>query len=78
MKFDAWEDDNLPSDPFTALNWAGVSINNSGDRNVVEYAYCQFAPWWLFGACAPLGLEGDDYGCEANPFYSGLDWRYTP
>ena len=77
MKFFAWEDDN-PSDPFTALNWAGVSINNSGDRNVFESAYCQFAPWWLFGACAPLAFQGDDYGCEANPFYSGLDWRYTP
>ena len=77
MKFFAWEDDD-PSDPFTALNWAGVSINNSGHRNVFESAYCQFAPWWLFGACAPLAFQGDDYGCEANPFYSGLDWRYTP
>ena len=77
MKFFAWEDDD-PSDPFTALNWAGVSINNSGYRNVFESAYCQFAPWWLFGACAPLAFQGDDYGCEADPFFSGLNWRYTP
>ena len=50
MKFFGWEDDN-PSDPFTSLQWAGVSINNSGNRNVFEGAYCQFAPWWLF-TCA--------------------------
>jgi hypothetical protein len=77
MKFFAWEDDD-PSDPFTALNWAGVSINNSGYRNVFESAYCQFSPWWLFGACAPLAFQGDDYGCEADPFFTGLNWRYTP
>ncbi len=77
MKFFGWEDDN-PSDPFTSLQWAGVSINNSGDRNVFEGAYCQFAPWWLFGACAPLAFQGDDYGCEAEPFYTGIDWRYMP
>ena len=78
MKFFGWEDDN-PSDPFTALSWAGFTINNSGYRNVFEPAYCQYTlPWWLGGGCAPGAFQGDDYGCEADPFYSGLNWRYTP
>ena len=77
MKFFGWEDDN-PSDPFTSLSWAGVTINNTGYRNVFESAYCQYTlPWWLGGGCAPLAFQGDDYSCDAEPFYSGLNWRYT-
>jgi len=78
MKFFGWEDDN-PSDPFTSLSWAGVTINNTGFRNVFEPATCQYTlPWWLGGGCAPLAFQGDDYGCEAEPFYTGIDWRYMP
>ena len=78
MKFFGWEDDN-PSDPFTSLSWAGVTINNSGFRNIFEPATCQYTlPWWLGGGCAPLAFQGDDYGCEAEPFYTGIDWRYMP
>ena len=78
MKFFGWEDDN-PSDPFTSLSWAGVTINNTGFRNVFEPASCQYTlPWWLGGGCAPLAFQGDDYGCEAEPFYTGIDWRYMP
>ena len=77
MKFFGWEDDN-PSDPFTALSWVGVTINNSGYRNVFEPAYCQYTfPWWLGSGCAPGAFQGDDYGCEADPFFSGLNWRFT-
>ena len=51
MKFFGWEDDN-PSDPFTSLSWAGVTINNSGFRNIFEPATCQYTlPWWLGGIC---------------------------
>ena len=77
MKFFGWEDDN-PSDPFTLLSFIGITINNNGYRNVFESANCQYSPWFLFGACAPGAFQGDDYGCEADPFYSGLNWRYTP
>ena len=57
---------------------AGVTINNSGFRNIFEPATCQYTlPWWLGGGCAPLAFQGDDYGCEAEPFHTGLDWRYT-
>ena len=78
MKFFSWEDDN-PTDPFTLLSVVGITINTNGFRNVFEPAYCQYTlPWWLGGGCAPLANQGDDYACEAEPFYTGLNWRYTP
>ena len=77
MKFHGWEDDN-PTDPFE-IALLGIYINTNGYREVFEPAYCQLQlPWWLGGGCAPLAFQGDDYGCEADPFYSGINWRYTP
>ena len=65
FKIDAWEDD-LPSDQL-------IGFCNSGTSCTWQDMICCGVP--IFGIC--LGLEtGDDYRCDANPFYQGLNYRY--
>ena len=67
FKIDAWEDD-LPSDGLLGFCNTGTSC----DWNDVEC--CGF---YLFGFC--VGIEtGDDYRCNADPFYQGLAYRNGP
>jgi len=64
LKIDAWEDD-LPSDNLLNLCNTGTSCT----WNDVEC--CGF---YFFGFC--IGIEtGDDYRCNADPFYQGLSYR---
>ena len=67
FKIDAWEDD-LPSDGLLGFCNTGTSC----DWNDVEC--CGF---YFFGFC--VGIEtGDDYRCNADPFYQGLAYRNGP
>ncbi len=67
FKIDAWEDD-LPSDNL-------IGFCNSGTQCSWEDQQC--CGIFLFGLC--VGIEtGDDYRCDANPFYQGLSYRNGP
>ena len=67
FRIDAWEDD-LPSDNL-------IGFCNSGTQCSWEDKEC--CGVYLFGLC--VGIEtGDDYRCEANPFYQGLSYRSGP
>jgi len=64
FKIDAWEDD-LPSDNL-------IGFCNSGTTCSWEDMEC--CGIFLWGLC--IGIEtGDDYRCDADPFYQGLDYR---
>jgi len=67
FRIDAWEDD-LPSDNL-------IGFCNTGTQCSWEDKEC--CGVYLFGLC--VGIEtGDDYRCEANPFYQGLSYRSGP
>ena len=67
FRVDAWEDD-LPSDNL-------IGFCNTGTQCSWEDKEC--CGVYLFGLC--VGIEtGDDYRCEANPFYQGLSYRSGP
>ena len=67
FKIDAWEDD-LPSDNL-------IGFCNSGTQCSWEDKEC--CGVYLFGLC--VGIEtGDDYRCNAEPFYQGLSYRNGP
>lgn len=67
FKIDAWEDD-LPSDQL-------AGFCNSG--TVCTWQNVECCGIYLFGFC--IGIEtGDDYRCDADPFYQGLSYRSGP
>ncbi len=67
FKIDAWEDD-LPSD-------AVGGFCNSGTACSWEDVEC--CGIFFLGFC--VGIEtGDDYRCNADPFFQGLDYRSGP
>ena len=72
FRIDAWEDD-IPSDGLN-LGPLGGFCNQGQACDWNDNVCCGFI---LFGFCA--GLEtGDDYRCDANPFYQGLSYRSGP
>ena len=67
FKIDAWEDD-LPSD-------AVGGFCNSGTACSWDDVEC--CGYFFLGFC--VGIEtGDDYRCNADPFFQGLDYRSGP
>ncbi len=67
FKIDAWEDD-LPSDQTIGF-CAGGTLCGWDDM--------QCCGIYIWGLC--IGVEtGDDYRCDANPFYQGLAYRSGP
>jgi len=67
FKIDAWEDD-LPSDQL-------IGFCNTGTSCTWNDMEC--CGVYLFGFC--IGVEtGDDYRCDADPFYQGLSYRSGP
>ena len=67
FKVDTWEDD-LPSDGLLGFCSNGTSCTWQG---------VQCCGVYLFGLC--IGIEtGDDYRCDADPFYQGLTYRSGP
>ncbi len=67
FRIDAWEDD-LPSDQL-------IGFCNTGTSCTWNDMEC--CGVYLFGLC--IGIEtGDDYRCDANPFYQGLTYRSGP
>ena len=67
FRLDTWEDD-LPSDGL-----AGFCSNGS----VCDWNGVECCGVYLWGLC--VGIEtGDDYRCEGNPFYQGLNYRNGP
>lgn len=67
LKIDAWEDD-LPSDGLLGFCSSGTSCT---------WQDMECCGVYLFGIC--VGVEtGDDYRCEATPFYQGLTYRSGP
>ena len=72
FKVDAWEDD-IPSD---ALN-LGAFGNFCSQGQVCDWNDMVCCGVMLFNLC--VGVEtGDDYRCDANPFYQGLTYRSGP
>ena len=73
FKVDTWEDD-IPSDGLSLL---GVGFCQNGTACTWEDIVC-------CGVSLPFGLgcggieTGDDYRCDANPFYQGLTYRSGP
>lgn len=68
MRLDAWEDD-VPTD--FALISGVTQCGSSGARCSFETSVCCLS---LFGCVFD---EGDDIRCNADPFLSGLDYRYS-
>ena len=67
FKIDTWEDD-LPSDNL-------LGFCNTGTACTWNDMEC--CGIYLWGLC--IGIEtGDDYRCDANPFYQGLTYRSGP
>ena len=67
FKIDAWEDD-LPSDNLLGFCASGTACS---------WEDMECCGVYLFGLC--VGVEtGDDYRCDANPFYQGLTYRNGP
>ncbi|MEE2931542.1 MAG: gliding motility-associated C-terminal domain-containing protein [Bacteroidota bacterium] len=67
LKIDAWEDD-LPSDGLLGFCANGTSCT---------WQDMQCCGVYLFGFC--VGIEtGDDYRCDADPFFQGLTYRSGP
>ena len=67
FKIDAWEDD-LPSDNLLGFCNTGTACTWQG---------IQCCGVYLFGFC--IGIEtGDDYRCDADPFFQGLAYRSGP
>ena len=67
FKLDAWEDD-LPTDGLAGFCTNGTSCT---------WQDIQCCGVYFFGVC--VGIEtGDDYRCEAEPFYQGLNYRNGP
>ncbi len=78
LRIDAWEDD-LPSDQLAGFCNSGTSCS----WNDVECCGVWVPPVYVFGVLVTpgfcLGIEtGDDYRCDANPFYQGLTYRNGP
>ncbi len=72
FKIDAWEDD-IPSDGLN-LGALGGFCNQGQVCDWNDNVCCGVT---LFGFC--VGIEtGDDYRCDANPFYQGLSYRNGP
>ena len=72
FKIDAWEDD-IPSDGLN-LGPLGGFCNQGQACDWNDNICCGVT---LFGLC--VGIEtGDDYRCDANPFYQGLSYRNGP
>ncbi|MEE2700059.1 MAG: gliding motility-associated C-terminal domain-containing protein [Bacteroidota bacterium] len=67
LKIDAWEDD-LPSDNLLGFCASGT---------VCTWQDIECCGVFLFGLC--IGVEtGDDYRCDADPFFQGLTYRSGP
>ena len=67
FRIDAWEDD-LPSDNLLGFCASGT---------VCSWEDMVCCGIYIFGFC--VGIEtGDDYRCDANPFYQGLNYRNGP
>lgn len=66
LRVDAWEDD-IPTD-FTVFGGLASPCSSTG-------SFCDFHN----NVSCVFGLinEGDDYRCNAQPFVSGLDYRYN-
>ena len=72
FKIDAWEDD-IPSDGLN-LGPLGGFCNQGQICDWNDNVCCGVT---LFGVC--IGIEtGDDYRCDAEPFYQGLSYRNGP
>ena len=69
FRIDAWEDD-LPSDALNLGPFGNLCGNGQAcDWNDMECCGVQIT--WPLPLC--VGIEtGDDYRCDANPFYQGL------
>ncbi|OUV76109.1 MAG: hypothetical protein CBC83_01085 [Flavobacteriales bacterium TMED123] len=67
FKIDAWEDD-LPSDNLLGFCASGTACS---------WEDMECCGVYLFNLC--VGVEtGDDYRCDADPFYQGLTYRSGP
>ncbi|MBT6808127.1 MAG: hypothetical protein HOA52_01395, partial [Flavobacteriales bacterium] len=75
FKIDTWEDD-LPSDAVN-LGALGGFCNTGTSCTWNDMECCGVQITWPGSLC--LGIEtGDDYRCDANPFYQGLTYRSGP
>ncbi len=73
FKVDTWEDD-IPSDGLSLL---GVGFCQNGTACTWEDVVCCGVSLPFNLGCG--GIEtGDDYRCDANPFYQGLTYRSGP
>lgn len=66
LRVDAWEDD-IPTD-FTVFGGLASPCSSTG-------SFCDFHN----NVSCVFGLinEGDDYRCNANPFFTGFDYRFS-
>ena len=75
IKIDAWEDD-LPSDQLVGFCNSGTACS----WNDVECCGVWVPPVYVLGILITPGFcagisTGDDYRCDATPFYQGLNYR---